>query len=236
MKPKTLCLLALLACLTGCMPLDSLSPLYTEKDIVIDKTLLGDWVSANKDEEGATLSFVTLVENGKDTGYSVTMSGKSGDGTCSAMEFYGHEIEIGGNKYLDLVVRSWDASTQSYPLQITQSKNGTVITPSLLRLGSAAYMEFNGGKQVVAHLHTAHWFARITRNGDKLRLDWIDDEFFRKAVVAGKFHLAHLMLGPKKQDVVITASTPELQKFIAEHGNDADLFTEHTSELQKKSE
>lgn len=92
MKPTILCLLAVLACLTGCLPVDSLNPLYTDKDIVFDNTLLGDWVSVNKDNEESTLRFVTLAEKGKDnnfkdSGYDVTLFGKNQDGTCSSMEF-----------------------------------------------------------------------------------------------------------------------------------------------------
>lgn len=251
MKSTTLCLLAVLACLTGCVPVDSLNPLYTDKDIVFDNTLLGDWVSVNKDNEESTLRFVTLAEKGKDNnfkdnGYDVTLFGKNQDGTCSSMEFTAHEIEIGGNKYLDLVSRSGDANDGVFPLQIIQSKAGTTITPALLRLGTASYMEFKGGAHIEARLHAAHWFARITRNGDKLRLDWIDDSDFKNAVAAGKFRLSHLLLsdpkkknvmgGPKGQDIVVTATTQELQKFLAEHGNDSELFTSHTDEMSKKPE
>lgn len=67
MKPTILCLLAVLACLTGCLPVDSLNPLYTDKDIVFDNTLLGDWVSVNKDNEESTLRFVTLAEKARTT-------------------------------------------------------------------------------------------------------------------------------------------------------------------------
>lgn len=244
MLKRYLVLFALLACLTGCMPLDCLNPLYTEKDIVFDKSLLGDWVSINKDNEEATLRFVTLVEDGKEDGYDVTMSGRNSDGMCSSMEFNAHEIEIGGNRYLDLVTRGGDASDQVYPLQITESKKGMAITPSFLRVGTASYMEFIGGARVEARLHIAHWFARITRNGDKMRLDWIDDDDFKKTAAAGKFHLSHLSLGhgkkksvfgaAKQRDILVTASTEELQKFIAEHGNDNELFTGHTEEMSKK--
>jgi hypothetical protein len=250
MKPTILCLLALLACLTGCVPLDSLNPLFTDKDIVFDKTLLGDWISVNADKEETTVRFVTLMEQGKDNnykdnGYSVTMFGKDQDGTCSSLEFNAHEIDLGGNKYLDLVLRSGDANDQVYPLQITQSKKGASIAPAFLRLGTASYMEFKSGPRVEARLRVAHWFAKITKNGDKLRLDWIDDEDFKKEVGAGKFQLTHLLLdnGKKrndlwggKQSMLITASTQELQKFIAEHGNDGELFTGHTEEMSKKPE
>src|SRR5579859_3587599 len=236
MNRKYVVLIALLVCLTGCMPLDSLNPLYTEKDIVFDKSLAGAWLIPGKEDEGV-LSFVTLVENGKDSGYSVSMTTKNSDGTCSAMEFYGHEIELGGKKFLDLKVRAWDAGDHVYPLQIASAKGGTAINPQFLRLGTAAYMEFKGGKQVEAQLHAAHWIARVTRTGEKLRLDWIDDEAFKTAVVAGKFHLSHLLLGdPKKPDIVITASTQELQKFIADHGSDNELFSQHTDQLSKKAE
>ncbi len=228
------------------MPLDSLNPLYTSKDILFDKSLLGDWVSVNHDDEKSTLRFVTMVEGGNEDAYDVTLFGKNQDGTCSSMEFSGHEIGIGGNKYLDLVLDGGEATDQVHTLQISQSKRGATVSPAFLHLGTALYMEFKGSAPVEARVHVAHWFARITKNGDKLRLDWIDDDDFRNAVAAGKFQLNHLLLGepgkkdflgrPKAKDILITATTEELQKFISEHGNDSELFTRHTDEMSKKPE
>ena len=55
------------------------------------------------------------------------------------------------------------------------------------------------------------------RKDKNLQLDWADDDEFRKAVQAGTVKLPSVLLGEgKNKDVVITASTQELRKFVAE--------------------
>jgi len=234
MNKRYLVLLALLACLTGCVPVDSLNPLYTSKEVVSDQAFAGSWVSRDKDEE-STMEFVPLEENNMKGGYSVTLSGKSKDGKCSTMAFDGHVVSLGSHKFLDLVPRQWDARSEVYPLHITPSKGGVSIEPALLQLGMASYMEFSGGAQPQARLRQAHWFLRLWTDGKKLRLDWVDDDKFKKSVQEGKFHLSNALLwNGKSKDVVITASTQELQKFVAEHAEDENLFTEHLNEMEKQ--
>jgi hypothetical protein len=48
-----------------------------------------------------------------------------------------------------------------------------------------------------------------------------------------KVGVANALLNDGK-DVVITAETKELQKFIGDHAGDDTLFTEHTTEMQKR--
>jgi hypothetical protein len=217
------------------MPLDSLNPLYTDKDIVVDPTLEGDWLAIDKGEE-STLSFVPF-QNGKDNGYTLNMRSKDKEGKCSNMEFEGRLVSIGGHKFLDLVPRQWDARSDVYPLHITHSKTGVSIEPALLQLGMASYLEFSAGAQPQARLRPAHWFFRVWTDGKKLRLDWVDDDKFKKAIEQGKFHLSHALLGEaKNKDVVVTASTQELQKFVAEHAEDESLFSEHMTEMTRKAQ
>jgi hypothetical protein len=234
MTKRYLVFLALLACLTGCVPVDSLHPLYTSKEVVADQALSGSWVSTEKDEE-STMEFVPMDEDNMKGGYSVTLSGKSKDGKCSSMAFDGHVVSLGGRKFLDLMPRQWDARSDVYPLHVTHSKTGVAIEPALLQLGMASYLEFSGGAEPQARLRQAHWFLRLWTDGKKLRLDWVDDDKFRKSVEQGKFHLSNALLGDaKNKDVVITASTRELQKFVAEHAEDENLFTEHMNEMERK--
>ena len=68
-----------------------------------------------------------------------------------------------------------------------------------------------------------------------LQLDWADDEEFRRAVQAGTVKLPSTLLGEgKNKDVVITATTQELQKFIADHADDKTFFNRKTEELHLK--
>lgn len=235
MNRRYLVLFALVALLTGCLPVDSLSPLYTDKDLTYDESLIGFWVGPNNDEGG--IEFSALSDNGKKA-YVLTMFDKARDsGEGHRTVFDAHLVNLGGHRFLDVVPQQWEAREESYSLQIKQGKSGTSAEPRLLRLGSASYLEFadgtpgDGGK-IQANLRRAHWFLKVTKNEKKLRLDIADDDDLRKAVLAGTLHLPHALLGEgKNQNIVITAGTQELQKFVVEHADDGKLFTTHTDEL-----
>jgi hypothetical protein len=239
MNKRYLVLLALLAWLTGCVPVDSLNPLYTDKDIVFDESLVGTWVGPDNGQEGA-LEFSKLDQNGKQA-YVMTMTDKSGDdGRCKSVTVYhAHLVNLNGRRFLDVVPETIDARAESYPLQIKPGKNGTTIEPRMLRLSSAAYLEFGDKSQangkVQAKLRRAHWFLKVNQDNKKLQLNWADDDVFRKAVEAGTVKLPNMLLGNgKNKDVVITASTQELQKFVAEHAEDATFFNSKTEEMHRK--
>ena len=230
---KLLCLFTLVVFLAGCMPLDSLEPLYTDKDTVFDAALLGDWLSPDPNDQGV-MTFTEMFGQPVSS-YKITMRDKNETSKYSA-----HLVELQGHRFLDVVPENWDARADSYTLHLDRSKPGATLQPRLLRLGAAAYMEFSGdgqganGDQIHARLRPAHWFFKVTTDGKKLRLDWMDDDKFQKEVVKGTVRLENSLLGTgKNKDIVITAPTRELQKFVVEHVNDDKLFTEHT-EMHRK--
>lgn len=236
MKAKhLLCLLGLAAWLIGCTPVDSLNPLYAgDNETIYDEALTGTWVSVDPNEHGG-MEILGLMEHGKDVGYTISMFDDANPANGKP-EFEARLVQLGGHRFLDVVPMNWDTNTQSYSLQIKTTKGATVAEPSVIRLGIAAYMRFSRGDatgKLRADVAPAHWFFRVSLNGAKLRLDWIDDEKFRDAFKAGKFHVNGLLLNENK-DVVITATTSELQKFLADHADDDTLFTEHTNEAQRK--
>jgi len=75
----------------------------------------------------------------------------------------------------------------------------------------------------------------VAQKDKKLQLNWADDDDFRRAVQVGAIKLPSVLLGEgKNKDVVITASTQELQKFVAEHADDKTFFNSKTEELHRK--
>jgi hypothetical protein len=237
MKPKILFLLALLACLTGCMPVDSLNPFYTEKDVVFDESLLGKWIDVDPNGDRDILEFTAVEENGKNIGYKMAFFGAKDGAKCSALEFDATLVKIGERRFLDLKPKEWDFRAGSYPLRIVQSKTATSIQPALLKLSTGGYMEFVGGVQPQANLRIAHWLARLNFDGKKLRLDWADDAKFMQSVLDHKFKLANAILGEgKSKDIVITAGTKELQAFLLEHADDDSFFTEKGTESERMKE
>jgi len=235
MKIRHLAFLALVACLTGCVPLDSLNPLYTDKDIVFDESLLGKWVTVGKDDQDV-MEFVALKDDkDKPVGYTIYMMGHE-DGRCTNLQYEARLVKIGERRFLDVMPKQWDAIGEgSVPMHIRQSKAGVSIEPRLQKITMAGYLEFSGGAQPRMNVRIAHWFVRLNTDGKKLQLDYVDDTKFLKAVMAQKFKLTHVVLGEgKSKDIVVTAGTRELQAFVLEHANDDDLFTEHISEMERK--
>jgi hypothetical protein len=239
MNKRYLVVLALLACLTGCVPVDSLNPLYTGKDVVFDESLLGDWVGMDANEKGG----MKFIKEGDDA-YVIVMSDTDANGEQKNTFYDAHLLNISGQKFLDVLPQEWSASQTSYALRVGGGKGEQKIEPSLLKLGESAYMEFaveGKGPAVVAHLRNAHRFFKIKTDGKKLHFDWIDDDKLKEAVRKGTVHVGNVLIagerswraGEKSQDIVLTAPTADLQKFVAEQMNNDKIFTEH-ADMQRR--
>lgn len=234
--------LLILITLQGCTPTDSLNPIYTSKNIVEDKALAGVWVAPKSDDKGSLeITEIRYCNEGFSScneGYSIRMN--DADGTF--VRFDAYLVEIDGRRFLDVVPEEWSIEKGSYPLHLKASKLGTAVEPQILRLGMAAYMEFTGaagssGEGLSAQTRHAHWFLKVKLLGNKLQLDYLDDEDFRKTIEQRKDLLASVLLGEGKyKSVVITASTSDLQKFMTEHYNDDKIFTGHFDELVRKDQ
>jgi hypothetical protein len=234
---KFLLLLAGLLLLTGCVPVDSLNPLYTDKDLAFDESLLGSWVGADKGEEGG-LEILAWEKDGKKS-YLLVMTDKDKDlKVFKKTVYHASLVKLDEHLFLDVVQQSFEPQSATYFLQVKSGKSGPTIQPALVKIGEAAYLEFQNGApdgKVRARVWRAHWIMKVAKEEKTLQLDWADDEAFGKAVQAGTVKLPSTLLGEgKNKDVVITASTQELQKFVVEHADDKKFFNRKTEELQRK--
>jgi len=234
---KFLLLLAGLLLLTGCVPVDSLNPLYTDKDLAFDKSLLGSWVGADKGEEGG-LEILAREKDGKKS-YLLVMTDKDKDlNVFKKTVYHAWLVKLDEHLFLDVVQQSFEPQSATYFLQVKSGKSGPTIQPALVKIGEAAYLEFQNAApdgKVGARVRRAHWIMKVAKKEKTLQLDWADDEAFGKAVQAGTVKLPSTLLGEgKNKDVVITASTQELQKFVVEHAEDKTFFNRKTEELQRK--
>jgi len=230
-------LFAGLLLLTGCVPVDSLNPLYTDKDLAFDESLLGSWVGPDKGEEGG-LEILAREKDGKKS-YLLVMTDKDKDlNVFKKTVYHASLVKLGEHLFLDVVQQSFEPQSANYSLQVKSGKGGPSIQPALVKIGEAAYLEFQNGApdgKVGARVRRAHWIMKVAKEEKTLQLDWADDEAFGKAVQAGTVKLPSTLLGEgKNKDVVITASTQELQKFVVEHAEDKTFFNRKTEELQRK--
>jgi hypothetical protein len=225
-KPvKVLLSLTFVGLLLSCQPVDSLNPLYTEKDTVFDPALLGKWR-----EKDSTLEFFQSGTNE----YQVIFTDDSTP--PEQMELSGHLVSLEGHRFLDLVQKRWSSPPNSYELRIDKIKNNLTLTPALVPAGDGAYIEFaptgsDRAKQVKMQMRVAHWFFRFSVDGKTLEMDYIDDDRLNKALAAKAVQIAHLLIPPEKKNgqeekpqLVLTAITAELQKFVLDHVNDDQMF------------
>src|SRR5882724_41447 len=91
----------------GCVPVDSLNPLYTDKDIVFDSALLGEWVGSDAADDGG-LKFNKEGDNA----YQVIMTETNG-GEIKRTFFHGHLLTLGKHRFLDIVPQNWEARQES---------------------------------------------------------------------------------------------------------------------------
>jgi hypothetical protein len=75
-----------------------------------------------------------------------------------------------------------------------------------------------------------HLFARVSIQGDTLGLDLLDEDWIKDQLEAGKISIAHEDEG---DNVVLTASTADLQKFVVAHADDEKAFPK-SGPLQRK--
>ena len=95
MKKRNIFVAAAVALLlAACIP--SINPFYTDKDVVFEKKLLGEWQEKDKPDEPEIWKF----EEGKDKAYKLTITDKDG----KQGEFEAHLFKLKQDYFMDLVV------------------------------------------------------------------------------------------------------------------------------------
>lgn len=236
MLHRILPLFILIVLLTGCLPVDSLNPWYSSKDLVFDQALLGDWKAL---DGKSGLSFVKMIDGKGPNSYSLEVTEDSG----FKIKCRGRLFEIEGHRFLDVVPEDWEARTETYPLRMTPARQGAKIEPNLLRLGSASYMVFSSSPgsgnttNFKAKLQPAHWIFRMRLNGKKLKLASIDDDNLRALIEPGTIHIGNTIFGEgKNKSLVLTAETKDLQRLVLDHVDDETVFTIQGDELERQPE
>ena len=90
LNPKTLVVLGIALLIAGCVPVRSVHPLFTEKDLVFEPALLGTWAL-----EDATLEFRQSERNAYDLTYTQEVSAKLEAHLLRLGEFLFLDISLG---------------------------------------------------------------------------------------------------------------------------------------------
>jgi len=137
----------------------------------------------------------------------------------------------------------WDfrpSGTKEYDLRYTERdvKNGAETAASfsarVVRLGKFRFLDIcpvklePGNDLYRALFIPSHLFLRLEIEGDKLRLAILDGDWLKKELRGGRVALAHERIGDERsgREILLTASTRELQRFMLAQGGNAKAFPE----------
>jgi hypothetical protein len=200
MKTRIILLLCLaIFILQGCL-VKSLHPFYTEKDIIYKKELLGQWT----DKDSATWE---IRQHMRTTG-----------------------------------ILKPQVPDESYEISLTDNKGTSHFLAHLFKLEGQAYLDFLptdiacGNDLAGVHLVAAHSLARVDFSGGRITISWYNEDWLVDLFNKNKIRIAHERVpydpdlkGSGSMEVILTARTEELQKFIIKYGNDPEAFKKDKS-------
>jgi len=106
----------------------------------------------------------------------------------------------------------------------------------LVKLGNYVFVDFGTPDvdklpQIPYPAVEGHAFGRLTLEGDKGRIDLLNDEWVKDSTKAGKMSLAF----QDASRVVLSAGTSDLRKFALEHAEDHGAFSQTYTLARKKA-
>ena len=195
MKAKNVLLAGLMIIfVTGCF-VKSLHPFYNETDLLFKKELLGTW--AGKD------SSVWIIEQGtKSTGF--------------------FKPEVPEN---------------AYQITYIEKKGTSKFSVHLFKLNNRLFLDFYpqdvdaSTDMMSSHLAPMHTVAQVTVDPAKLVIRWYNEEWLIGLFKQNKIRIAHEKIpiepgkgGENNFQVILTASTGDLQKFMMKYSDDPEAF------------
>lgn len=210
----------------GCVPVDSLNPIYTDKDVIFEPVLVGTWVGENPDEGGLRIT------RAGDNAYQLVMNERESGSWLKESVFDAHLVSLGGQKFFDLQPRQLQLSDEA-ELNAILSKSGVRFEPSLIDIGGGLFLEFLGAgprkaksQAVNVRLRAAHWIFRVDLDHGILRLEYLDNEWIENEIKRGTLLARHQKAATKFDSKwVLTGSTPEMQQFVVGQADREGAFS-----------
>lgn len=183
-KLKFLLLIIISVIFIGC-PARILFPLFTEKDLVFEPSLIGSWTLED--------DIYTFQKSDKQSYELLHYTNQTGYDTAVFKAELG---KLGKYWFLDLFPKS--RALESH-------------------LNNGVYTH---------HLILAHTISRIWFEGDSIRIATLDGEWLRKMINNKKLKVPHVYVKDKNagEQLIITANTKELQKFVTKYAENNGAF------------
>jgi hypothetical protein len=121
------------------------------------------------------------------------------------------------------------------------AKGGFLAKARLVRIGTSLFADFEGdtGDKAMDSIDTmmpfpvmpVHMVGRVWLGKDSLEIRFLKDDWVKARVKTGSFPLSHL---GENGDLILSASTDELRKFMQEHAEDEDALSENYNFVREK--
>jgi hypothetical protein len=129
----------------------------------------------------------------------------------------------------------------SFTMEVTDKPAMPKLTEgydgSLFVLGGQKFLDViesglhSGDEAVTVLAMPAHMIAKVSLEGDSLKLSFLDDEWLKKNLEDGTIPLRHEI---EADTPLLTAETADLQKFVLNHMADEKAFSFEVGPLQRK--
>ncbi len=200
MKNRRVLFGVLAALVAGCVPILSLQPLYTAQTLTFDERLLGTWIE-DANEQKSTWRFSRLGPADQNT--------------------------------LPDVLKEHN---RAYRLAVQNGPQRGIFTACLVKLDDKLFLDlfpaafpsgpFKEAEKAEFYYNSlffvpAHMFFKIDEIGDQLKMRMTLDEMFKRFVEADPNSIKYETV---EGQPVLTASTKDLQAFVAKYADDERLF------------
>lgn len=224
----TTTMVALAALLAACGPASSLNPLFTDKDLIFDPALVGEW-----SEKGPDHGRLRFEQAGPAVYRAISIEPQGSGGGTTETPYEAHLVRLGAYRFLDVSPLQLTAANDSQPLG-PWSAGSDPAGSRFLQVGDGFYIELQGSGSSdsqtpgQANLRRGHWIFRLDKNGRSLTLAALDDDWLKNAINQGDVAIAHSPSDRDGKEIVITASSGELQQLVLDHATDQKAFSDIT--------
>ena len=147
-----------------------------------------------------------------------------------------------------------DIPDQAYTIIFTDQKGSSKFMAHLFTIEKQLYLDFypdeDEGHTDLGNFHfiPAHSLAQVNLKGNSIEIRWYNEEWLVNLFNQNRIRIAHERVpydaddhNPDNYQVILTAPTSELQKFILKYGHDPEAFkqdknhSDYTFVLSKKA-
>jgi hypothetical protein len=211
MQSKKLLFYLLSALLGGCIPVMSLHPLYTEKDVVFENSLLGTW-----------------LEDSNDTTWEFKRIRDSND---TALEF---ERPDKPEKAYKLIYSSNEDKTKgSFFVHLVKLENRFFLDVFPSQLPCVPQDPNQGWVYNSVFLLPVHTFIKVDTFEPQLRIRLTNNNEMEKLLKEQPNAVRNELV---EDNIILTASTKELQTFVLKYAQDDRVFSDKIILTRKKAQ